>query len=1020
MNVLDKEEYQRKLNEIDRLVEQKDFKGAMAVVDGIEWRKVKDARKLATVGEIYAANKRYEESMDIFLLAYHRARIGKNILIRLIDIALKIDHFDDAEEFYGEFEDIAPNDNTKYILKYKILKAKDAPLAEQIKVLEDYKDKEFTEKWSYELARLYYKAGETDKCLDLCGTIILWFSEGAYVNKTLDLKKRLGALTAEEEKQYEEQFAVKPMNEEELQALRQNLDREEEKGDEQDSDAEIIALEKTLGREEDNAVTRDTSSSNFQEKITKGLRDIFGRKKKKAEEDLSSTEIQTEDYPEQMNIKHAETDTVDEAPELEPEKLETQDTASSEKQEEDAALTDAKPENQTQEFTFKQPKPLKIPAAMKTSSLPSPEIIKQIMDERKKAEEEAAASAHKKEEKKEDELEFNLEATILAAASAQGIDLGLPKPADETEVENVENTSSSEEESVENETPLEEDEEEAEAPTEVEIMEDGVLLEDEPVEAQAPPEENEEEAEAPTEVEIVEDGVLLEDEPVETQAPPEENEEKAETSFEESQEEPQNIHEDIFDDSDALTGAIQEGLERLIREVQREAEKASAALLDNVQDKMEEELLHNPADDSAFASSYIEDEELERISGVHTGRSAMEEADDFEEDQEPIERGPFPIPNLTPFSEMDFDAPPPRENPAFSPELQEKAMEFEREIIEKEDGSSFSLDDLEEKIGSHVNGLEEDDASVDQLLEREATPERKKFDAKVNKILKEGKKNPDELTEEEKLEDFIDSMHSEEIDPTKIIPRKRELTEEEKIMFSYFVMVPGMKEQIIDTLCDVQNSAADKTSRTGNIVVMGARETGKTHLISNIIPAICKELYMEAAKVAYVFAEQINGKDMAKIISKLSGGFLVIENANQLDQETAESLNKAMEFRTDGLTVIVEDEKIGMRKFLARYPKLAKKFTSMINIPVFTNDELVNFAKIYTRENGYSIDQMGMLALYNSISQNQKADEPMTIGSVKTMLDEAIAKSQSGMRKLFSKRRTDRDGLTVLCEKDFI
>ena len=507
---------------------------------------------------------------------------------------------------------------------------------------------------------------------------------------------------------------------------------------------------------------------------------------------------------------------------------------------------------------------------------------------------------------------------------------------------------------------------------------------------------------------------------METQAPPEENEEKAETSFEESQEEPQNIHEDIFDDSDALTGAIQEGLERLIREVQREAEKASAALLDNVQDKMEEELLHNPADDSAFASSYIEDEELERISGVHTGRSAMEEADDFEEDQEPIERGPFPIPNLTPFSEMDFDAPPPRENPAFSPELQEKAMEFEREIIEKEDGSSFSLDDLEEKIGSHVNGLEEDDASVDQLLEREATPERKKFDAKVNKILKEGKKNPDELTEEEKLEDFIDSMHSEEIDPTKIIPRKRELTEEEKIMFSYFVMVPGMKEQIIDTLCDVQNSAADKTSRTGNIVVMGARETGKTHLISNIIPAICKELYMEAAKVAYVFAEQINGKDMAKIISKLSGGFLVIENANQLDQETAESLNKAMEFRTDGLTVIVEDEKIGMRKFLARYPKLAKKFTSMINIPVFTNDELVNFAKIYTRENGYSIDQMGMLALYNSISQNQKADEPMTIGSVKTMLDEAIAKSQSGMRKLFSKRRTDRDGLTVLCEKDFI
>ena len=231
-----------------------------------------------------------------------------------------------------------------------------------------------------------------------------------------------------------------------------------------------------------------------------------------------------------------------------------------------------------------------------------------------------------------------------------------------------------------------------------------------------------------------------------------------------------------------------------------------------------------------------------------------------------------------------------------------------------------------------------------------------------------------------------------------------------------------MKEQLVDTLYDVQMAAADKTSKTGNIIVMGGKECGKTRLISGLIPAICKELNLEASKVAYVFADQINGKNIYKIFSKLAGGFLVIENANQLTPETVEMLDKAMEVNTDGLTVIVEDEKIGMRKLIARYPKFAKKFTSMINIPVFTNDELVNFARVYTKENGYAIDQMGMLALYNLIGINQKEDSPMNVGAVKELIDAAIAKSQGGIRKFkrnVSKKRLDRDGYIVLYEKDF-
>lgn len=206
MIILDKEEFRIKMEEINRLVDNKDYKGAMEVVDSIDWRRVKNVRNLCVVGEIYAANKRYEDSKEIFLLAYHRAPIGKNILYRLIEVSLKMNDIEEANEFYEEYLEVAPNDSTQYILKYKIARASQAPVSEQIRILEDYKEREFTERWSYELARLYYQNGDKDKCLDLCNEMILWFSDGKYVMKALDLKNRMGQLTGEEKEKYESQF----------------------------------------------------------------------------------------------------------------------------------------------------------------------------------------------------------------------------------------------------------------------------------------------------------------------------------------------------------------------------------------------------------------------------------------------------------------------------------------------------------------------------------------------------------------------------------------------------------------------------------------------------------------------------------------------------------------------------------------------------------------------------------------------------------------------------------------------
>ena len=328
------------------------------------------------------------------------------------------------------------------------------------------------------------------------------------------------------------------------------------------------------------------------------------------------------------------------------------------------------------------------------------------------------------------------------------------------------------------------------------------------------------------------------------------------------------------------------------------------------------------------------------------------------------------------------------------------------------------LDDVATVVEEETPLDEEEEYSTDDVsAQSEAEDdEEDDFISSLTEDMEEDD-SEEELTEEEQLERFIEDIQP-EIDPNTIISRKRQLTDEEKQLFTYFVAVPGMKEQLLDVLCDVQTGAADHTSQTGNVIVMGGRETGKTRLISSLIPAICKELNIEASKVAYIFAEDLNGKNIAEIASKLAGGFLVIENANQLSQETADELDEVMNGNTKSMIVVLEDEKIGMRKLIARYPKLAKKFTSMINIPVFTNDELVNFAKVYTMENGFRIDQMGMLALYNLIGINQKEDQPMCIGTVKTMLDNAMAKAQGGLFKR-SKKRVDRDGFTVLLEKDF-
>ena len=425
MNILDKEEFRIKLEEINRLVEKKDYKKAMEVVDSIDWRRVKNVRNLCVVGEIYAANKRYEDSREIFLLAYHRAPIGKNILYRLIEVSLKMKDVDEATEFYEEYLEVAPNDSTQYILKYKIAKAKKAPLEEQIRILEDYKEREFTERWSYELAKLYYQNGDMDKCLDLCNEMILWFSDGKYVLKALDLKNRMGQLTGAEKEKYEQQFIPNLTTVDQAAGKeKKEPEDEEEKTEESSSKEDAPVIESVLIDERD-----VNSAESLQEKISKGIRDIFNGKKKDTDEELTKVEeeMQEDQVQEEMIKDISSEENTEDVPALEPEdaSVQPEDEDTRPSVDEKAAPAGNK------ESKIKVPE-LEIPESMKNFGMENP-----LHTEIPKAPDIVLPDAEKKTLESEDDLEFNLEDTILAAATAQGIEIPeenqVKKPAPEKE-----------------------------------------------------------------------------------------------------------------------------------------------------------------------------------------------------------------------------------------------------------------------------------------------------------------------------------------------------------------------------------------------------------------------------------------------------------------------------------------------------------------------------------------------------------------------------------------------------------
>lgn len=787
VKTLDKAEYQSKLEQLTSLANKEDYKGALEIVESVDWRRVKSIRTLSMVADVYEANKMYPEANDILLLAYDRSSIGKGILYRLVEVSVKMQDFESAEEYYEEFVSAAPHDTSRYLLRYKILRGQQAPLDEQIEVLEAYKEAEFTERWNYELALLYSKNGQIRQCVDTCDELELWFSEGKYVTKALELKMKYEPLTPSQKSKYENGGAAS--SEKEVGNL---LNRMDQAGAAitQDAGAQEMAAarETEAGKKAEPApsYTAPTFLGNtvdLHNELIKSIRNVFPDVKKTAQTEQEVSE------PE-------------------------------ENREEDYDVRELEPENMDVEVAPQ-------PDAGKTI-LTRPETVKKEAPEAEAVKEEEAETAEKPAE----------------TSSADDLDLDAL------------------------------------------FQETAASLSDE----------------------IAHDSVL-------------------EKALEEEQAE-----------------------ESLAEKTVEESQTAEPVK------KPEEPLEKQP--------EMAEPEEQDDVAESEKEESPIHRLEDLEKTME------IPEPVIVQPEDLDMEIPQ---------EPSQEAVKDATKVMTVENTADRTIE-----MPSDVRKEETVPMSIEEVL-REETPEERRM-----RILND--------TQPEKLND------------------------EQKALFTYFAKVPGMDQQILDAMHGVYHYAGDRTSRHGNIAIMGGYGTGKTRLSEGLVRAICVDLKIPATKMARLDAAELNRKDPAQVVAKLAGGFLLIERAGLMYPETIEKLSKAMDFRTDSLILIIEDEKTSMRGMFHNYPEFAKKFETVISIPVFTNDELVTFARTYARENGYKMDEMGVLALYTQIGDNQKEGEPMTITNVKDMVDKAIAHAEKGTRKLgrkVSRKHRDSDDRVILYEKDF-
>ena len=818
---MDKYEYREKTEQMMKYVQTRSYDKAKEIADTIDWKRVKNASMLCTVSEIYEYTGEYQKSREILFIAYDRSPGSRKIVYRLGTLALRLGETEEALDCYDEFVSMAPKDPNQYILKYKILKAQNAPIKEQIHVLEEFKKAEYIEKWAYELAELYDQAGMTTECLEECDDLILWFSDGAFVQKAMELKMKYKPLTPQQQKKY------------------RKAGNEEESGN-----------------------------------LTAAVEEAQTRKPEK-EEQVKVEEIPAENQKEVQG---------------EPEKT----------------------------VDFEQ-------------------VISMLQDQGKRETLILKADSSK----------------ALTGAFLLGMAVGGNKTI--TEVKQM----------------FEKGEGDVYETGQMKIEEILRQWEERQRKNAAVIEEKRREAEAKAE------------------------EEKAK-------------QETVSKDTATI---LSEDIQRLLSEMEAEEKEREEAvggtteslarLSESMKDQTEEETETETEPDESVEEESPEDEYAEE-EPVDEDEYAEEEYDEDEYAEEEYDEDEY--------AEEEYD------EDEYAEEEYDEDEYAEEESVEEEYEDEES--DFEEDDSDYEEEVEESDQEEEEAAEQE--PEKEE-------VLEIEEPDEDEDSRSSGGSSFDTGFIVQgryDLSATSEIGLKLGLTEEQKKLFSYFVPIRGMSEQLVDVLEQDRNCRKRYgTSRTGNILVIGHKGSGKTVLAVDIVKAIQKQRRMKQGKVAIITGDALNKKNLISIIQKLSGGALIIEKASKMNDKTIDELTGLMEEQTGEMLFILEDERRPMEKMLSEYPDFRRKFTSRVELPIFINDELVTFGQTYAKENGYRIDEMGILALYSRIDVLQKEDHFVTVAEVKEIMDDAIAHSQKAnvkhlMKRVFGKS-TDETDRIILKEDDF-
>lgn len=886
---MDKYEYKLKLDQMKSLTAEHNYEKAAEIADTINWNKIKNVNALVKVGEIYENTGRLEDSREVLLMAYDRSPIGRMIIYRLAKVAIKMKNFDEAKDYYQEFVEIAPHDNLKYVLKYEICKAQGANIETLIGILEELKEQEYTEEWAFELACLYHKAGMADKCVEACDELVLWFGDGPYVERALELKMIYQPLNKQQEEKYR-RFCQKREGVVEV--------RPEEELDSGEIVNETVQIpDVKLSPERFN-------TQNLQEELQKSMQQIMQATEKetvtdsmdnikKLVEEIPYLQLPKEEYDpseeEEDTLEHIETDhEIDDSLKINFKELLAE--------EHDGQIGMYMPEKTALEHQI-------------TGQMSIEEVLAE-WEKTKYAAEVALEDA------KQRRLESAKARALQEAEEIMGrlADI-IPK------------------------------------------LDAGVAPKD-----------------------------ILQDQYIEGK--PLENDRAAAMVA--------NMNQ-----------ILQEEIDRISTET-ADIDKQLAEAAGTAASAMEPEPAASMGEISGQGVNAAE--LAEEVSGM------MQETEDVEISGQEQIPGSQPDEEIADLSAEETD----EETVDLSTE--EKAAEEVSDISEEKTSEADDFDivtadtiDLgkvvtEQALDEAVEHITDTESATDDITQKEladntaveVTKEVLKKEDRVERVLPE-------ITEPEDETGF-EAVTS--------------LGEELRGIFTYFVSIKGMEEQICQALTGAaRHLITGKDASTGNMVIQGGSGSGKTVLATAMVKALQKETGKPKGKVGKIEASALNKKDVASLLKKISGGCLIIEKAGDISKETAVRLALLLKSDTSGLFVIMEDTHRGIEKALGRDEGFASRFSEKINIPIFTSDELVSFAKAYANELGYTIDEMGILALYNSISNIQKYDKATTLTEVKEIVDDAIHKSEKGgLRKAFSiitSRRYDDEDYVILREKDF-